>query len=65
MAERIPNDILNEIGQSIDIVDVVSEYVQLKNRAAILASVHSTMKRHLLLGSPDKQIYYCFGCQRR
>lgn len=49
MAERIPNEIVKQISQSVDIVEVISNFVHLKNRAAITSGfVRFTMKNLLL-----------------
>ena len=64
MVERIPEETLNQIRQSIDIVDVVSEYVQLKKQGRNffgLCPFHNENSPSFSV-SPDKQIYYCFGC---
>lgn len=49
MAMMIPDEVVNRVRQETNIVDVVSQYVQLKKVVRIyLVSVHSMMKRHLL-----------------
>ena len=64
MAERIPEDKINEIRQAVDIVDVVSDYVQLKKQGRNyfgLCPFHGENSPSFSV-SPDKQIYHCFGC---
>ena len=57
-------DLLDEILASVDIVEVVNEYVPLKRRGANylgLCPFHKE-KTPSFTVSPDKQIYKCFGC---
>lgn len=64
MVERIPKEKINEIRQSIDIVDIVSEYVQLKKQGRNYFGIcpfHSENSPSFSV-SPEKQIYHCFGC---
>lgn len=64
MTERIPENIINEIREAIDIVDVVSEYVQLKKQGRNffgLCPFHGENTPSFSV-SPEKQIYHCFGC---
>ncbi|WP_062355781.1 DNA primase [Bacillus kwashiorkori] len=64
MAERIPEEKINEIRQAVDIVDVISEYVQLKKHGRNyfgLCPFHGE-KTPSFSVSPEKQIYHCFGC---
>ncbi|WP_316571993.1 DNA primase [Neobacillus sp. YIM B06451] len=64
MAERIPEEKVNQIRQSVDIVDFVGEYVQLKKQGRNyfgLCPFHGENSPSFSV-SPDKQIYYCFGC---
>ncbi len=61
-----PQSFLDELTARSDIVDVVGGYVQLKRRGANLFGLcpfHSE-KTGSFSVSPDKQIYYCFGCKR-
>lgn len=49
MAYQIPEEMIEEVRKSNDIVDVIGEYVQLKNKVkTLLVSVHSMVRRHLL-----------------
>ncbi|WP_043933910.1 DNA primase [Bacillus sp. EB01] len=64
MAERIPEEKINQIRQSVDIVDVISDYVQLKKQGRNyfgLCPFHGENSPSFSV-SPDKQIFYCFGC---
>ena len=61
---RIPQDIIERVRDSADIVDVVSQYVELKQRGANyfgLCPFHSE-KTPSFSVAPAKQIYHCFGC---
>jgi DNA primase len=60
----IPQEIIDEIAASADIVDIISNYVSLKksgrNFKGICPFHHE--KTPSFLVSPDKQIFHCFGC---
>ena len=61
----IPNQVIQEIMDKVDIVDVVSRYVHLKKSGSSIVGLcpfhnEKTPSFHV---SPDKQLYYCFGCQ--
>lgn len=61
---RIPESKIEEIRSAADIVDVVSEFVQLRKRGKNfigLCPFHSE-KTPSFTVSEDKQIYHCFGC---
>ncbi len=61
---RIPDTKIDEIRSASDIVDVVSAYVSLKKRGKNytgLCPFHQE-KTPSFSVSPDKQMYYCFGC---
>lgn len=64
MGGRIPEDVIDQIRQHFDIIDVVSQYVPLKKSGKNyfgLCPFHSEKSPSFSV-SPDKQIYYCFGC---
>ena len=61
-----PQSFLDELTARSDIVDVVGNYVQLTRRGSNLFGLcpfHSE-KTGSFSVSPDKQIYYCFGCKK-
>ena len=61
---RIPEDIINQVLDHVDIVEVVSSYVPLKksgrNFKACCPFHHE--KTPSFIVNPDKQIFHCFGC---
>lgn len=64
MANRIPEDVIEKVQQSSDIVDVISEYVQLKKQGRNyfgLCPFHGESTPSFSV-SPEKQIFHCFGC---
>jgi DNA primase len=61
---RIPEEKVNEVRQAVDIVDVISDYVQLKKQGRNyfgLCPFHGENTPSFSV-SPDKQIFHCFGC---
>lgn len=61
---RIPDDTIEEVRNSTDIIDVVSAYVRLKKRGKNylgLCPFH-TEKTPSFTVSAEKQMYHCFGC---
>ena len=61
---RIPENKIEEIRSSASIVDIISEYVQLRKRGKNfigLCPFHSE-KTPSFTVSEEKQIYHCFGC---
>ncbi len=64
MAVYIPEEKINDITNASDIVDIISETVVLKKSGKNflgLCPFHSE-KTPSFTVSPDKQIFYCFGC---
>ena len=61
---RYSDEILNDVRQSNDIVDVISQYVHLKRSGRNffgLCPFHNEKSPSFSV-SPDKQIFHCFGC---
>ncbi len=60
----IPDEIINQILDKIDIAELISGYIQLKragrNFRANCPFHHE--KTPSFMVSPDKQIFHCFGC---
>jgi len=62
--KRIPDEIVDQVRQATDIVELISERVELKkqgNRYSGLCPFHSEKSPSFSV-SPDKGMYYCFGC---
>lgn len=64
MAERIPEQLVSEIISASDIVDIAGRYVSLKRSGSSFIALcpfhkEKTPSFHV---SPEKQLYYCFGC---
>ncbi len=61
---RISEEKIEEIRNSVDIVDIISGYLSLKKRGKnfIGQCPFHTEKTPSFTVSPDKQIYHCFGC---
>lgn len=64
MAIFIPQDKLSEIKNAADIVDIISEEIILKKAGRNFVGLcpFHTEKTPSFSVSPDKQIFYCFGC---
>lgn len=63
---RIPEEVVEAIRQKVDIVDVVSQYVQLKKSGKNLFGLcpFHEEKTPSFSVSEDKQIFHCFSCGR-
>jgi DNA primase len=64
MSDRIAEETINDIRQASDIVDIISEYVQLKKQGrnySGLCPFHGENTPSFSV-STDKQVYHCFGC---
>ncbi|MFC0558054.1 DNA primase [Halalkalibacter alkalisediminis] len=64
MSIRIPDEQVDLIRRSADIVEVISDYVQLKKQGRQyigLCPFHGEKSPSFSV-SPDKQLYHCFGC---
>ncbi len=62
--QRYSDEIIDEIRQNNDIVNIVSQYVHLKRSGRYyfgLCPFHNEKSPSFSV-SPDKQIFYCFGC---
>ena len=60
----IPEETIEQIRQASDIVQVVGEYLRLKKRGRNFVGLcpFHTEKTPSFSVSPEKQIFYCFGC---
>ena len=59
-----PEEVIEEVRTGNDIVDVISQYVNLKKKGANyfgLCPFHNEKSPSFSV-SPGKQMYYCFGC---
>ncbi len=64
VTSRIPEERVEEIRKAVDIVDVISDYVQLKKQGRNyfgLCPFHGENTPSFSV-SMDKQIFHCFGC---
>ncbi|WP_394119783.1 DNA primase [Planococcus donghaensis] len=64
MSNRVPEEVIEKIRSSTDIVDVVGEYVQLTKRGRNwfgLCPFHGESTPSFSV-TADKQIFHCFGC---
>jgi DNA primase len=66
MAGYIPDDIVSRIKLESDIVAVISEFVSLKKSGKSYKGVcpFHQEKTPSFFVTPDKEMYYCFGCQK-
>ena len=64
MTGKIPEELIEQIRSQSDIVDVISEYVQLTKRGRNwfgLCPFHGENTPSFSV-SQEKQIFHCFGC---
>jgi DNA primase len=64
MADRIAEEKIDQIRQAVDIVEIISDYVQLKKQGRNyfgLCPFHGESTPSFSV-SVDKQIFHCFGC---
>ncbi|MBL1229576.1 DNA primase [Enterococcus sp. BWB1-3] len=64
MAQRIPQEVIDEVRQRTNIVEIVGQYVQLKKSGKSymgLCPFHEERSPSFSVAE-DKQIYHCFGC---
>lgn len=64
MSNRVPEEVIEQIRSTADIVDIVGEYVQLTKRGRNwfgLCPFHGESTPSFSVTS-DKQIFHCFGC---
>ncbi len=64
MATRIPNEVVEEIRQRINIVDVISQHVQLRKQGRNLFGLcpfHEERTPSFSVNE-EKQIFHCFSC---
>ena len=62
----VPPEIIDEIRGKADIVEIISDYVSLKRQGKNyvgLCPFHLEDTPSFTV-SPDKQIFYCFGCHK-
>ena len=60
----IPQDLIDKIQDSVDILEVISGYIPLKKigKSHKAACPFHNEKTPSFIVSPEKQIYHCFGC---
>ncbi|MCK5008741.1 MAG: DNA primase, partial [Spirochaetales bacterium] len=63
---RIPDHILAQITDRLDMQEVVSEYVHLEKKGGRLWGLcpFHTEKTPSFTVTPDKSVFYCFGCHK-
>ncbi|MTI84724.1 MAG: DNA primase [Firmicutes bacterium] len=64
MSGFIPENTLDDIRSRVDIVEVISDYIQLKKKGRNFVGpcpFHQERDPSFTV-SPEKQIFYCFGC---
>ena len=63
---RIPDEVIKEISEKINIEDVIGDYVTLQNRGGRLVGLcpFHHEKTPSFSVTPEKGLYYCFGCHK-
>lgn len=64
MAQRIPQEVIEEVRHRTNIVDIIGQYVQLKKSGKNymgLCPLHEERSPSFSVAE-DKQIFHCFGC---
>lgn len=62
--EFMPEEVIEEVRLRTDIVEIISEYVSLQRKGKTylgLCPFH-TEKTPSFTVTPEKQMFYCFGC---
>ncbi|MEM6785078.1 MAG: DNA primase [Bacteroidota bacterium] len=62
----IPDSVIEEVRRTVDLVDVVGDYVRLKRRGGRffgLCPFHNEKSPSFSV-DPNENLYYCFGCRR-
>ncbi len=64
MVDRIAEEKIDQIRQAVDIVEIISDYVQLKKQGRNYFGLCPFHGEHTpsFSVSADKQIFHCFGC---
>lgn len=64
MAQGIPEEIVDEIRQSTDLVGLAGEYLKLERRGKNMVGLcpFHNEKTPSFTVSPEKQLFHCFGC---
>lgn len=66
MRGRFPSELIDEIRERTDIVDLIESYIPLRKQGrnyTALCPFHTEDTPSFSV-SPDKQMFYCFGCQK-
>jgi DNA primase len=63
---RLSTEVIESVRTATDIVELVGQYVSLKRSGSSFKGLcpFHTEKTPSFMVRPDKQMYYCFGCQR-
>ena len=62
MAQRIPQEVIEEVRHRTNIVDIIGQYVQLKNPVKLYGFMSVSRRTFPSFSvAEDKQIFHCFG----